>query len=119
MRPNLTPANARMWNLELLSKRFSGGHRRRYGYRRISAELTAMGLTCAPEDGRLTIQSREHRIQRPGRIPAFRMMLKGWLDMSSAQRCGPPVPNLPKTRFRLLNFTQKNTADNDRIVWML
>ena len=36
----------------------SGSIGRRYGYRRISAELTAMGLTCAPERVRRIMRER-------------------------------------------------------------
>jgi putative transposase len=43
-------------------------HRRRYGYRRIYAELTTMGLTCAPERVRPIMQERGHKAIQPSRL---------------------------------------------------
>jgi putative transposase len=40
-------------------------HRRRYGYRRISAELSAMGLTCAPERVRRIMRERGLKALQP------------------------------------------------------
>ena len=40
-------------------------HRRRYGYRRISAEMTAMDLTCAPERVRRIMRERALKALQP------------------------------------------------------
>ncbi len=43
-------------------------HRRRYGYRRISEELTAMDLTCAPGRVRRLMRERELKALQPRRF---------------------------------------------------
>ena len=71
-------------------------HRRRYGYRRISAELASMGLTCAPERVRRLMRERGLKALQPRSIVpktsdgrADRPSLNLLLDQ--------PLPDTPNT----------------------
>lgn len=68
---------------EVIEKIFKA-HRSRYGYRRIGAELTAMGLTCAPERVRRIMRERGFKALQP----------KRFTPKTSDGRANLPSPNL-------------------------
>jgi putative transposase len=59
-------------------------HRRRYGYRRIHAELTAMNLTCAAERVRRLMRARSLKALQP----------RTYVPKTSDGRADRPSPNL-------------------------
>lgn len=87
-------------------------HRRRYGYRRISAELTSTGLTCAPERVRRLMRERALKALQPrsfvpktsdGRAnhPSFNLLLDQPLpDTPNAVQAGiSPISPPPRAGF--------------------
>lgn len=59
-------------------------HRRRYGYRRIGAELSDQGITCAPERVRRIMAERDLKAIQP----------KTYVPRTSDGRADQPSPNL-------------------------
>ena len=69
-------------------------HRRRYGYRRVGAELSDRGVTCAPARvRRLMAQRALHALQPKNFLPKTS---DGRADKPSANLlCGQPLPDAP------------------------